>query len=120
MERLRYETTTPAFGAEIKTVALTEDVKEPGAQRMIATVEFTHPVDARELEKHTAFDMLGGSNVFAPDDPPPHFTIEPGMHNRQAYVRSSPFVLPAAEDWRSEEHTSELQSRQYLVCRLLL
>src|SRR3712207_7853030 len=27
------------------------------------------------------------------------------------------FALPAA---RSEEHTSELQSRQYLVCRLLL
>src|SRR3712207_7554171 len=33
------------------------------------------------------------------------------------------FVLPAAdllEGPRSEEHTSELQSRQYLVCRLLL
>src|SRR3712207_7220701 len=29
---------------------------------------------------------------------------------------------PDAERWvnRSEEHTSELQSRQYLVCRLLL
>src|SRR3712207_7469209 len=26
----------------------------------------------------------------------------------------------AAGEWRSEEHTSELQSRQYLVCRLLL
>src|SRR3712207_7811406 len=25
-----------------------------------------------------------------------------------------------AKVWRSEEHTSELQSRQYLVCRLLL
>src|SRR3712207_7578461 len=25
-----------------------------------------------------------------------------------------------AASWRSEEHTSELQSRQYLVCRLLL
>src|SRR3712207_9490364 len=24
------------------------------------------------------------------------------------------------DPWRSEEHTSELQSRQYLVCRLLL
>src|SRR5207253_10526885 len=24
------------------------------------------------------------------------------------------------EDWRSEEHTSELQSRGHLVCRLLL
>src|SRR3712207_7786599 len=27
---------------------------------------------------------------------------------------------PGAFDRRSEEHTSELQSRQYLVCRLLL
>src|SRR3712207_7263835 len=26
----------------------------------------------------------------------------------------------AADEGRSEEHTSELQSRQYLVCRLLL
>src|SRR3712207_7366780 len=31
-------------------------------------------------------------------------------------------VLPAGDEHllRSEEHTSELQSRQYLVCRLLL
>src|SRR3712207_7137373 len=28
--------------------------------------------------------------------------------------------LDAQDDVRSEEHTSELQSRQYLVCRLLL
>src|SRR3712207_7416706 len=28
--------------------------------------------------------------------------------------------LGAREEARSEEHTSELQSRQYLVCRLLL
>src|SRR5438445_9999669 len=29
-------------------------------------------------------------------------------------------VVPPADHVRSEEHTSELQSRQYLVCRLLL
>src|SRR3712207_7465613 len=35
--------------------------------------------------------------------------------------RSSPSAPPgAARTPRSEEHTSELQSRQYLVCRLLL
>src|SRR3712207_8564748 len=33
-------------------------------------------------------------------------------------LRRAGQVLPAAQ--RSEEHTSELQSRQYLVCRLLL
>src|SRR3712207_7253188 len=38
--------------------------------------------------------------------------------------RTLPFIhlhfLKAFTAWRSEEHTSELQSRQYLVCRLLL
>src|SRR3712207_7012298 len=29
-------------------------------------------------------------------------------------------IAPVAREYRSEEHTSELQSRQYLVCRLLL
>src|SRR3712207_7266424 len=30
------------------------------------------------------------------------------------------YLVVRVEDQRSEEHTSELQSRQYLVCRLLL
>src|SRR3712207_8528843 len=30
------------------------------------------------------------------------------------------FVVSSSSTQRSEEHTSELQSRQYLVCRLLL
>src|SRR5438445_5332586 len=29
-------------------------------------------------------------------------------------------IAPSSSTFRSEEHTSELQSRQYLVCRLLL
>src|SRR3712207_8446158 len=36
---------------------------------------------------------------------------------------TGPIIMQAAvpvRDERSEEHTSELQSRQYLVCRLLL
>src|SRR5258707_9616272 len=47
-----------------------------------------------------------------------------GRLKRQRYmsVTECParFRLAAAVDTRSEEHTSELQSRQYLVCRLLL
>src|SRR3712207_8837769 len=34
----------------------------------------------------------------------------------RAHLRAAPRVLR----FRSEEHTSELQSRQYLVCRLLI
>src|SRR3712207_7495208 len=41
--------------------------------------------------------------------------LEPGRPgSRDSTTMSQPFAF------RSEEHTSELQSRQYLVCRLLL
>src|SRR3712207_8497359 len=37
-----------------------------------------------------------------------------------AYLIVAAVMTPVAGRLRSEEHTSELQSRQYLVCRLLL
>src|SRR3712207_7901699 len=39
---------------------------------------------------------------------------------RSRTMTSKPPGSPASRRSRSEEHTSELQSRQYLVCRLLL
>src|SRR3712207_8574984 len=45
------------------------------------------------------------------------------MSGKQAKAPKLGYVAPAypsAITTRSEEHTSELQSRQYLVCRLLL
>src|SRR3712207_7044712 len=48
----------------------------------------------------------------------------PGRFTLQAAIAGVHAMAPSLEqtDWprRSEEHTSELQSRQYLVCRLLL
>src|SRR3712207_8554730 len=45
-----------------------------------------------------------------------------GLHRREAPRdrRRPQAPLTRAVTLRSEEHTSELQSRQYLVCRLLL
>src|SRR3712207_7551084 len=45
-----------------------------------------------------------------------------GVITKRLRHRSTPLAreLPLAVQFRSEEHTSELQSRQYLVCRLLL
>src|SRR3989442_7423280 len=38
----------------------------------------------------------------------------------QAPLETSGYNAPAPDSGRSEEHTSELQSRPHLVCRLLL
>src|SRR3712207_7776574 len=47
----------------------------------------------------------------------PAFTVKTGI-----YIQKSPIFTKTGpiRVSRSEEHTSELQSRQYLVCRLLL
>src|SRR3712207_8308080 len=44
----------------------------------------------------------------------------PGPSVLVARCPGSPRMSGSRSDGRSEEHTSELQSRQYLVCRLLL
>src|SRR5258707_13349533 len=43
-----------------------------------------------------------------------------GWSARGRATSKRPSCAPRADQPRSEEHTSELQSRQYLVCRLLL
>src|SRR3712207_7682475 len=49
--------------------------------------------------------------------PPPR---HPPAARAHAQLRHARALARGARALRSEEHTSELQSRQYLVCRLLL
>src|SRR3712207_7223013 len=53
---------------------------------------------------------------------PEHLRALPGADDDPARRRAAVDAAAqgGAADRRSEEHTSELQSRQYLVCRLLL
>src|SRR3712207_7028413 len=67
---------------------------------------------AEQAEAFTALRVQHGFNWPYPEPAhllPRHEVLPPGPVLK-AFLRSS----------RSEEHTSELQSRQYLVCRLLL
>src|SRR2546430_3885710 len=60
--------------------------------------------------RHTRFDCDWSSDVCSSD-------LQPG---RQSAQRSNTAMLSTWAVWRSEEHTSELQSQSNLVCRLLL
>src|SRR3712207_8321795 len=57
----------------------------------------------------TLFRSVGGNGRGPSDD---------RRHPDSAFAQLE--LLPGEGPVRSEEHTSELQSRQYLVCRLLL
>src|SRR3712207_3670815 len=72
-----------------------------GSERRVIKVARAHLFDAGSGER-SDLDLSG-----------PLFETEPKEHVIHRAV-------VAELDARSEEHTSELQSRQYLVCRLLL
>src|SRR3712207_9369301 len=61
-----------------------------------------------ELHLHTAYSFLDGASL--PEE----------LIARAAELGYRALAITDHDGLRSEEHTSELQSRQYLVCRLLL
>src|SRR3712207_8686367 len=73
-----------------------------------AVVEPVHPLEGGELD---GFQRLPGP------EPSDHLGLEQA---NDALGQRVVVGIADAADGRSEEHTAELQSRQYLVCRLLL
>src|SRR3712207_8085025 len=91
----------------------------PGAVRSLARAAALAREDLEALEGLAAevVEKRGGEVVL----PARSLSAFPPALRRYAVRRAYAEVLSGALPLgRSEEHTSELQSRQYLVCRLLL
>src|SRR5690349_22723971 len=73
--------------------------------------------DARDLAAPAAPSPGGSGRERAAGGPPEHRLAR---HDDGAARRGAPARPPRGPGPRSEEHTSELQSRRDLVCRLLL
>src|SRR3712207_8834556 len=83
--------------------------RPPRSTRFPYTTLFrSHEYPNRDRERH------GGESRQQTCSQPPNLRLGPAFE-RVSYTN---FVTEGRN--RSEEHTSELQSRQYLVCRLLL
>src|SRR3712207_8941027 len=71
------------------------------------------------LSLHDALPIFyldsGENGLFSPDE----FEALTAL-GLMEYITPEEIAVDAVREIRSEEHTSELQSRQYLVCRLLL
>src|SRR3712207_8899198 len=67
----------------------------------------------------TLFRSAGAPRRSSPAPPPPWPTSR-GRRSRSSGADPCPWTPSPVVGGRSEEDTSELQSRQYVVCRLLL
>src|SRR2546429_6633011 len=83
------------------------------------------PIDLIALTSEHAAPMPEATQRMAPASPPSSPTPTPQAKVKTENLEALAFKVPPAfrrrfRQRRSEEHTSELQSRLHLVCRLLL
>ncbi len=112
MERLVYETQTPAFAIAISQLELYQDPTNPTQRQVTATLELTHAVEPGELDRHIQLVMIGGSAVFPPSEQQPHFAVTYGLHHRLAYLRSSLIALPEKDDFMKLEVSKGVRTTQ--------
>src|SRR6266446_4106290 len=112
VERLVYEFTTTPFEIAIKDLQLYQDPANPTQRQITATLELTHSVEPGELDRHLQLLMIGGSTIFPPNDPAPHFALTYGLHKRIAYLRSSNVTLPEKEDFLKLELSKGVRTAQ--------
>src|SRR5438128_544897 len=112
MERLAYEFQTAPFDIAIKELQLYQDPANPTQRQITATLELTHAVEPGELDRHIQLLMIGGTTIFPPNDPAPHFTLTYGLHKRIAYLRSSNVTLPEKEDFLKLEVSKGVRTAQ--------
>src|SRR5947209_16087080 len=89
----------------------------PKVEYQVDTIAIPFALAALSTARQVAFVAAGSETVsFAQ-------TYVPSPRSRRMRIPTAGFARMGGERHttrRSEEHTSELQSRQYLVCRLLL
>jgi uncharacterized protein YfaS (alpha-2-macroglobulin family) len=90
-----YSFQTPRFETVLKNMEFYQDPEDPKVKKVIATIRFTHPVDAVDLEKRIKLEradqktgILGiGGNGYP-------FTVSYDKYKGEAYIQSKPLDIP--------------------------
>lgn len=98
LDSYSYSFTTPRFHAELSNAEFYQDPEDPKVKKVIATVTFTHTVDAVDFEKRIrlqrADERSGFFGIGAETVP---FTVSYDKFKGEAYIQSRPLDIPEKE-----------------------
>ncbi len=90
-----YTFKTPPFKAELINAEFYQDPEDPKIRKVVATVRFTHPVDAASFEKRVSLrrsDQKTGFLGIGAETYP--FTVSYDKYKGEAYIHSKPMDIP--------------------------
>ncbi|MEN7342126.1 MAG: alpha-2-macroglobulin [Pseudomonadota bacterium] len=90
---------TPLFGANVTSIEFYQDPIEQDLRKVVATLDFTHPVDIASLQDHVTFTMRESGATITGDTVAFDADITVNENGRQAYIHSAPIEIPANENF---------------------
>ena len=97
------EFTSLAFSATLEALEFYQDPTEQSERKVVATLAFSHPVDAQSLEDALTFAMKAAGATVAEPSQPVARAITLDAHGRKAFVHSTPIELPSQEAYLTLE-----------------
>ncbi|CAN5358644.1 hypothetical protein BH09VER1_BH09VER1_29090 [soil metagenome] len=92
LTRYSYPWFTPKFTARIRSLEFYQNPLDLSVKQVVATVDFSHPVDEKSLAAQAAFAMLGTGQAQP-------FEVKLDKLQRTAFLRTSAITLPEHEDF---------------------
>lgn len=95
LERYEHRFTSAAFEVSLPQVEFHQDPKNPKIKKIVATVQFSHPVDAADFEKRITLRLAGQKEGFLGIGAENYrFTVSYNKFKGEAYIHSDPVAIP--------------------------
>ena len=94
LERYTLPFNTPPFAATITESQFYQDPRDPNLKKLVATVTFTHPVDADVLERRVSLAVAKDAEYLGLTPDSRHFTVNYDKYRLAAYIQSAPLAMP--------------------------
>jgi alpha-2-macroglobulin len=95
LETYEHRFTSASFDAEVSHIELYQDPKNPKLKTIVATVQFSHPVDAADFEKRVELRLAGQKTGFLGIGAESYaYTVSYNKFKGEAYIHSDPVAIP--------------------------
>jgi uncharacterized protein YfaS (alpha-2-macroglobulin family) len=94
LEKYEYEFKTAPFAAQITENQFYQDPTDPAQKKLVATVHFSHSVNAEEFEKHVQLSLAKDAAFLGLSSDSTGFTVNYDKLKLNAYIHSHSLTLP--------------------------
>ena len=94
LERYKFDFNSQPFTARISESQFYQDPRDPNLKKLVATVQFSHPVDAEQLESRISFSVTKEAEYLGLKPDSRNFTLSYDKFRREAYIHSAALGMP--------------------------